>query len=187
MSPKKKRPVQSAVDFQTLEPRAFLSASTPFSGSPTNVSGIIEAENYDLGGEGVAYHDTTPTNLGNAYRTTEAVDVQHGGSNGFDVGFTRPSEYLKYTIYVPKAGTYELLAKVASASQGGIFHVLIDDSNKTGPMTLPDTHGRFNWKNVQKNGIKLTAGTHVLTLRIDSSFQHRRYREHRLSPPGERR
>ncbi len=172
MSPKKKKPVRSAVEFQTLEPRAFLSASTPFSGSPINVSGIIEAENYDLGGEGVAYHDTTPTNLGNAYRTTEAVDVQHGGSNGFDVGFIRPGEYLKYTIYVPKAGTYELIAKVASDSPGGIFHVLIDDSNKTGPMTLLDTHGRFNWKNLQKSGIRLTAGTHVMTLHIDSSFNN---------------
>ena len=32
------------------------------------VPGRIEAEDYDNGGEGVAYHDTTPGNTGGAYR-----------------------------------------------------------------------------------------------------------------------
>ena len=34
---------------------------TPYGGAPTNVPGIIEAEHYDNGGEGIAYHDVDAT------------------------------------------------------------------------------------------------------------------------------
>jgi hypothetical protein len=47
----------------------------PYGGTPWAIPGTIEAENYDLGGEGVAYHDTDATNNGGVYRTTEGVDL----------------------------------------------------------------------------------------------------------------
>ena len=40
-------------------PRRRRPLRTPFSGTPIALPGTIEAENYDKGGEGVAYHDTT--------------------------------------------------------------------------------------------------------------------------------
>src|SRR5437762_11755686 len=48
---------------------------TPYTGTPIAVPGSFEAENFDLGGEGVAYHDYTPGNQGGAYRLTEDVDI----------------------------------------------------------------------------------------------------------------
>ena len=36
----------------------------------------IQAENFDTGGEGVAYRDTDVANSGGQYRTTEGVDIQ---------------------------------------------------------------------------------------------------------------
>jgi len=45
-------------------------------GIPTVVPGIIEAENFDLGGQNVAYYDDNPDyNAGKIYRD-EGVDVQ---------------------------------------------------------------------------------------------------------------
>ena len=40
----------------------------------------LQAENFDTGGEGVAYHELTTTNLGGQYRPNEAVDIEddHG-------------------------------------------------------------------------------------------------------------
>src|SRR5689334_23968636 len=40
-----------------------------------SVPGTIQLENYDTGGEGAAYHDTTPANEGGAYRS-DAVDIE---------------------------------------------------------------------------------------------------------------
>src|SRR3954462_5123794 len=34
-------------------------ATTPYSGSPIPIPGTVEAENFDNGGEGSAYHDST--------------------------------------------------------------------------------------------------------------------------------
>ena len=38
--------------------------STPYTGTPIAIPGAFEAENFDKGGEGIAYHDTTPGNQG---------------------------------------------------------------------------------------------------------------------------
>ena len=44
-----------------------VTASTPFKIGPVRVPGTIEAENFDAGGEGIAYHDLTAGNTGGAY------------------------------------------------------------------------------------------------------------------------
>lgn len=38
-------------------------AGMPYNGAPAAIPGVIEAEEYDLGGKGVAYSDTTPKNI----------------------------------------------------------------------------------------------------------------------------
>ena len=45
---------------------------TPYGGTPISVPGTIQAENYDNGGEGIAYHDMDANNQ--FYRTGEGVD-----------------------------------------------------------------------------------------------------------------
>ena len=56
------------------------------------VPGRIEAEDYDLGGEGIAYHDTTPGNLGGIYRQDD-VDIETLAGEGTpNVGWIRNGE-----------------------------------------------------------------------------------------------
>jgi hypothetical protein len=45
------------------------SGETPFGGQPWPVPGTIQAEDFDNGGEGVAYHDADPANHGGALMT----------------------------------------------------------------------------------------------------------------------
>src|SRR5262249_1883469 len=82
----------------------------PFGGTPAPVPGTIEAENFDLGGQNLAYSDTTPGNTGGVYRVTEDVDIQAttdtGG--GYNVGWTKAGEWLKYTVNVAATGRYLL-------------------------------------------------------------------------------
>src|SRR6185369_5993755 len=96
--------------------------STPFLGKPAAIPGTIQAEDFDLGVEGVAYHDATPGNAGGAYRQT-GVDIEPSTEGGYDVGWTSPGEWLKYTVNVTSAGAYLLEARVASSGPGGKFHV----------------------------------------------------------------
>jgi N-acetylneuraminic acid mutarotase len=141
--------------------------SSPFRGTPWPAGQPIEAEDYDLGGEGVAFHDSTPDHLGGGYRS-DAVDVQPGGSNAFNVGFTRAGEWLKYTLKTPQAGPCIFTARVASAGAGGQFHVEIDGNNLTGSLAVPDTASWTAWNTVTSGTINVPAGTHVMRIVMES-------------------
>jgi len=92
--------------------------STPYLGYPTIIPGTLEAENYDIGGEMNTYHDTDPINQGEAYRLEEGVDIEER-SDGFQVGYVEPTEWMDYTIDVEKAGKYTMKIYLASLDGGG--------------------------------------------------------------------
>ena len=136
---------------------------------PSNGTLRIEAENYDVGGEGVAYHDTDAGNNGGAYRSDD-VDI-HGISDaggGYTVGWFGAGEWLEYTINVPTAGTYDLRLRVARGVSGnGALRLLADGVQVSSDLVIPATGGWDTWTNVDQLGIALTSGTHVL--RVENS------------------
>jgi alpha-L-fucosidase len=146
--------------------------STPFQGQPQGVPGTIEFENYDAGGEGVAYHDTSAPNEGGIYRN-DAVDLSAANDPGGTafVGWTNPGEWLKYTVNVASSTLYSLAIRVANGGAGGSFHINVDGVNQTGALTMPYTGGWQNWTTLNVNNVPISAGTHVLTLMIDSGTQ----------------
>src|SRR6266508_4776563 len=104
------------------------SAPMPFSGTPIAVPGSFEAENFDLGGEGVAYHDNVPGNAGGQYRPNEDVDIivsSDSAGGGYVVNNFETGEWLNYTINVQSATNYDIELRVASAFTGSAFHVEI--------------------------------------------------------------
>src|SRR5437762_4552616 len=115
---------------------------TPYTGTPIAVPGSFEAENFDLGGEGVAYHDNTPGNQGGAYRLTEDVDIvvssdALGGVyvvNNFETG-----EWLAYTINVAASAQYNIEIRASSRVPTTRFHAVIDGPTVTGSIAVPNT------------------------------------------------
>ena len=95
--------------------------------------GTVQAEDFDDGGEGVAYHDLTAANEGGAYRST-GVDLEASADagGGYNVGWAQAGEWLEYTFSVPTAGSYALDLRVASSGAGGSLHVEFAGVNKTG-------------------------------------------------------
>jgi N-acetylneuraminic acid mutarotase len=154
---------------EPLERRQLLAGTpTPFHGTPFLPGQNIEAEDFDNGGEGVAFHDTTPTNTGNAsYRPTQAVDIRVGGSNGFDVGYCYAGEWLNYTVNIVTAGTFTLSATVANAASGGAFHVGFGGVNKTGTMAVPNSGGWNTFNSITSQSFSLPAGTQVMHVMLD--------------------
>src|SRR5437867_707725 len=124
--------------------------------SSGTVPGVIEAEDFDTGGEGIGYHDNVPGNSGGAYRTTEDVDIiassDAAGGNyviwNFDTG-----EWMAYTINVTQSGVYRIDARVSSGLTGSAYHVEIDNVNVTGSVPVPNTGGWSIFQDVGKGGI----------------------------------
>lgn len=89
----------------------------PYKGTAHAVPGVIQLEDYDKGGEGFAFSDSTIGNSGGEYRTEtgDDVDISVGGS-GFVVGGISGGEYLRYTINVTEAGSYQMLVNYRTFS-----------------------------------------------------------------------
>lgn len=149
----------------TIVPKPVV--TSPYLGQRASVPGTIQSENFDEGGEGIAYHDSTPGNTGAAYRTGD-VDLQGSSEGGQNVGWVIAGEWLNYSVNVLSAGTYLLEARVASSGQGGGFHLEANGNDFTGAMQVPDTGGWQNWTTVSKT-VTLQAGAQVFRLVIDTS------------------
>jgi hypothetical protein len=139
----------------------------PFTGTAVAVPGLVLAANFDNGGEGVAYHDTTSGNTGGAYRATD-VDIEPASDGGSDVGWIAAGEWLNYTVNVASAGTYTVTLRVASTS-GASMHVGFNNaSNMWRVVSIPDTGGWQNWTTVSFTAT-LGAGTQQITLLFDTA------------------
>lgn len=135
-------------------------------GEPQRIPGKVMCAYYDIGGEGVAYHDTTPFNQGsgrlnpadgtylNEFRIGEAVDTTYTKADGIDdspynlvqpplgipyVGWTEPGEWLNYTVEVAETGIYAVHLLYTS-NKGGAISLSIDGADVTGPLAVISTY-----------------------------------------------
>lgn len=141
---------------------------TPYFGAPHAVPGLIQAEDFDLGGEGVAYHDTNANNIGLAYRPSEGVDIEVG-PQGPDVYWITAGEWIEWTFEVALAGTYTFAPSVASVPGFGAFRLLVDSEDVSGLRPVSGTGGWQFWRDEAVTGVTLDAGVHILRLEAESA------------------
>lgn len=133
------------------------------------VPGRVMCAYYDLGGEGIAYHDSDVKNNGsgalnpadgsylNEFRLHEGVDTSytkyrdHIDDNPFEkvhppdgllyVGWTVPGEWFRITIDAAQAGLYtgDLLY---TSNRGGTISIDVNGKDATGPITIPSTFNK---------------------------------------------
>lgn len=148
-------------------------ASAPYSGTPTTIPATMEAENFDQGGEGIAYHDNVAGNAGGQYRTSEGVDIiasTDGAGGSYVVNNFETGEWLAYTINATTAGSYDIELRAASAVTGSAFHVEVDGQDVTGRISVPNTGSWNSFQWIGKKGVTLAAGKHVLKVVSDQQY-----------------
>lgn len=139
---------------------------TPYFGSPVALPGTVNVQDFDHGGEGVAYHDTTAGNAGGAYRS-DGVDLEAGSEGVNNIGWTAPGEWLNYGVNVTASGPYTLQLRLAAPSGGGSLHIGFNRSNVWTVVPVPATGGWQTWTTVSVPAT-LTAGQQLLTLLFDT-------------------
>ncbi|MDN3665356.1 DUF4998 domain-containing protein [Algibacter miyuki] len=138
----------------------------PYNG-PIEVPGIVEAEFFNIGGQGIAYNDADTANRGKGWRS-EGVDVEGSLTGRSNLGYTSDGEWMIYTINVLETGTYQvdgmLSSSTGSGNSVGQLAVFIDDIE----VTLIEVEGTGNWGTYKlqpaNNNIQLEAGIHKLKL-----------------------
>src|SRR5580693_10126174 len=143
----------------------------PYGGTAAAVPGAVYAENYDTGGQGVAYNVTSVNGTDNGYRS-DGVDLEtttDTGGPANDLGWTAAGQWFKYTVNVATAGTYTVGVRLASPS-GATDALHIDNSagtNLSGSIAAPATGGWQTWVTAIAT-VTLPAGTQTLTVDQDS-------------------
>ncbi len=145
---------------------------TPFGGTSIALPGLVQAENFDYGGNYVGYFNLDTVNqAGTTYRGSATVGVEQTGDTGggYDVGYTKEGEWLRYTVDVTQGGLYNMQARVASLGPGGYYHVSFDGQNATGTLFVPLT-GAFQTYTTQVSpSFTLTPGKHIMQVTFDGN------------------
>jgi hypothetical protein len=142
-------------------------ADVMYHSGPQVIPGKLQCEYYDLGGEGVAFHDSDAINSGSGrlnpadgsylheFRINEPVDISFTkfrvpaiDNNDYNfvepekdqlyVGWTLPGEWTKYTVVVKETGTYQL-GIMYTSNQNGKISISVNDKDVTGPISIPST------------------------------------------------
>jgi Carbohydrate binding module (family 6) len=139
-----------------------------YHGGAQKIPGRVQCAYYDLGGEGVAYHDTDAKNNGsgalnpadgtylNQFRMNEGVDTSYTKfnrktaiddnpynlvvppENQLYVGWTQPGEWFRITVKVDRAGTYAM-DLLYTSNRGGTISLDLDGGKLTDPLEITST------------------------------------------------
>ena len=153
-------------------------ASRYYNGIPFQIPGTIKLEEYDLGGEGVAYHDTDE-NRKMVFRTDEDVDVVESKnvSGDYFIGFIEPDEWIEYSVDVQTEGDYDLIVSYASGEGGGSFYLLLDGNPIGETIRADGTGGWQSFETKTISGFNLPEGEHILRVYMETGDFNLNYLE----------
>lgn len=139
--------------------------------------GTVQAEDFDISGEGLTYHDTDNRNEGGTNYRTDAggVDIVTG-NGGYALGYTKNGEWLEYTVNVSETGLYSYDAYVSSGVTNSSFSLSLvtDDGlvSLTDIIAVPQT-GSNTWETYKAVSgrmlLPLNEGKNIIRLNITGS------------------
>ncbi len=165
-------PIAARPEAGTTTPTATTTSGTknvtpvPVNGSRPYIThtlpSTIQFEDFDLGGPGVGYF--TPAPVSNTlYRAGTIAIERNVNESGYHLTNSRYREWLRYTVEVPRDGTYTVKARASSQSNGQYFK-LIDECHPKNSATIwcPNTKSFDTFTVTNGYSLRLTKGTHVL-------------------------
>ena len=117
----------------------------PFPGTPHEIPGTIEAEDFDIGGEDFTYHDTDVKNITGLYRPNEGVDIYSRLGTGYHISNAVEGEWYEYSVDVKNEGMHTVTAHLATLTGGGQFSITVD-TTQSEIITVPSTNSHLTTK-----------------------------------------
>ncbi|OHX66621.1 T9SS type A sorting domain-containing protein [Flammeovirga pacifica] len=102
-----------------------LSSRLPFKGQVFELPQKIEAEDFDLGGQGVAYYSTDNINSIGAYRINEGVNIDKNG-DAFEINL-KQNEWTSYSVEVPESAIYTVTVNTSTISTESQIDLIVDN------------------------------------------------------------
>ncbi|MGF7138192.1 cellulase family glycosylhydrolase [Roseimarinus sediminis] len=161
------KPVYSA-PVRVFFPSWEIPERVPYHGEAMPVPGTIEAEDYDIGGNGYTYFDLDNQNVGGDYRPDEGVDIYalNGGAD-YHVGNALEGEWYEYTVNVQKTASYKVEVFTTSLQGGGSYRIKVGDVESES-VTVP-TSSSWISTSVSEFLMELNAGEQILRFSIENA------------------
>ena len=155
--------------YSLCELQVYALPQQPWGGNVPVLPGVIQAENYDIGGEGVAYYNTVVGNSGGAYRSDDVgIEATGDSRGGYDVGWINTGEWWEYTVNAPDSeAIYSISVRVASPATGGRLRVRLGGA-VLGTISIPNTGGWQNWQTVWLPNVPVAGGSGSQVLRLEA-------------------
>jgi endoglucanase len=134
----------------------------PYNGIVHHIPGTFEAEDFDEGGQQVAYFDDSNTNQGGLYRITDRVDIESNGTGGYSIGWFNTGEWMEYTCHVDKKGIYQADFLAATTNVNTTGHIEINGISLGGTVGITNTGGWQTWQIFSTKSFTLDTGTYVI-------------------------
>jgi len=146
--------------------------------------GKLNAIEYDLGRNGFAYNETgllsRESNSDGAYNEgwagrNDAVDIEACSdpeSNGYDIGWTAPGEWLNYTVNVLQEGKYRVKMKYSVLGAAGNMTFKLNNTPVISNFTLPNTGSWATYKLIELGEIEMKKGTNVIQVYVNGGFNY---------------
>lgn len=144
---------------------------TPYRNETASIPGRVEAEHFDVAGQGFSYYDNDEKNKGDGeFRTDEGVDVVKA-SDGFAVGYTEKGEWMEYTIDVKESNTYNITANVSNGGEVDGFQFFLDGKRITEEYTIAQTSEDWSvYEEIPVATTQLEKGEHILKVLIEGNY-----------------
>jgi hypothetical protein len=121
-----------------------------------------------------AFNDSNTLHEGNC--GSGPVDQQTVSDNGVTCGvaFTKPGEWLEYSLQVANAGKFHLVSRVAGNAAGKTFRLSIDGAAVGGSQSVPSA-GWAAFADRTVSDVALTAGNHTLRVLFETGDTNLNY------------
>jgi hypothetical protein len=140
----------------------------PYGGTPWAVAGVIQAEDFDEGGEGVSFHRGKVSTTSDP--SSRNADVRNNTDGTAELVNLEKGDWFEYTISVTSTGQHDLITRLKSPFASGYFLKL--DGNDLGARTPTPYQGPGDWIEIRTNGLEIPAGTHILRITFDGTISN---------------
>jgi endoglucanase len=172
---------RDVIDAMMRQP--FSAETKPFKTQLIQNGSVIQAVDYDLGRNGIAYFDRDTAdyhvstgnygagNKGRVYRN-DGVDISRDSAKyeRYFISSIEPGEWMHYTVSLQKKGIYTLKLSVASGQDTGRISVLINGKVVAHSLPVPNTGGPKSFETIELKNVSFDAGKQTLKVIADTGY-----------------
>jgi endoglucanase len=156
--------------------------TVPFKNHSVRDGYTLFAVDYDLGGSGKAYADKdsanyrlstgsfTNWNQGWSYRN-DGIDIEpctDSVTNGYNVGWVEPGEWLQYTFNVAAEGIYSLKFRTSSPQNTGLIKLALNGNPVLSTVSIMNSGDFKSWTYSDAGTILLKKGKNTLRVAAET-------------------